>query len=278
MRLTRLPCIVLAAASVLLPAPAAAPAAALAAVPAADVHGEPDRYVGTGGLILPGTVSRSTRRSVAGCLECQWRLTTPCIESALGHPFDGQSPCSSVVRGCPGMRRLLRVWFAPPGEGWREIGLVCLEAGIPLTVRDVGQEVRDRFVRNLDLPRPAAQPASGAVAQLPVVFDSGQGSASVSEVFRIAGEAVSLEARPSWLWNFGDGTTLATSEPGGRYPQSSVAHAYRHAGAFVVEVTAIWSATFVVDGLGPFPVPEPVVQQERLPLTVGEGRAVLAVR
>lgn len=41
----------------------------------------------------------------------------------------------------------------------------------------------------------------------------------------------------------------------------------------VLETT--WAATFTVDGLGPFPVVEPVRQQAALRLAVGEGRAVL---
>jgi hypothetical protein len=86
---------------------------------------------------------------------------------------------------------------------------------------------------------------------------------------------VSVVATAMWQWRFGDGATLETLDPGGRYPHLGVAHAYRRAGAFRAECTTTWSATFSVDGLGPFPVSGPVVQHEARWLSVGEGRALL---
>ena len=55
-----------------------------------------------------------------------------------------------------------------------------------------------------------------------------------------------------------------------------MAHVYRRAGDFRVACTATWSGTFVVDGLGPFPVVEPLRQTQVREIAVGEGRALLA--
>ena len=57
-----------------------------------------------------------------------------------------------------------------------------------------------------------------------------------------------------------------------------MAHVYRRAGAYRVACTATWSATFVVDGLGPFAVREPVAQTQVRQIEVGEGRALLGTR
>jgi hypothetical protein len=257
-----------------------------AAVPAtsirmADVHGddENDRYVGTGGLILPGTVDATTRQTVSGCTGCGWRLSTPClrtpIASTLGHAFDGESACMSVVRGCPSGRQLLRVWFLEPGRAWREMGLVCLGDSAPVTVRQAEQAVADRFAQGMPRLEPTFQPVRGIVAQLPVVFATGQAGGQHSHVFRLLGSEVRLDATPSWRWDFGDEASVSTADPGGTYPHMAVAHPYRRSGEFVVTVTTRWSATFVVDGLGPFPVTEPVIQRASLDLSVGEGRALL---
>ena len=54
-----------------------------------------------------------------------------------------------------------------------------------------------------------------------------------------------------------------------------MAHAYRRAGAVGVTVRAEWAGEFTVDGLGPYPVREPIGQESRLPLQIGEGRAEL---
>lgn len=247
---------------------------------AADVHGddEADRYIGTGGLILPPSVGVDLRTEVARCAGCGWRLSSPCQLVDAGNPFSGTPVCLSVVRGCPAMAELLRAWFRPVDGPWREIGLVCIGIDGPVTVLDVGRRVHDRIVATLPPQRPSRQPARGAVSQLPVVFDSGQSSEGLSGALMLAGQAVTIAAQPAWRWDFGDGAVLATSDPGGAFPDDSVTHPYRAAGTYRVRLTTTWAATFDVDGLGPFPVPGDVSQAVTVAVPVGEGRAVLAVR
>jgi hypothetical protein len=263
------------------PGPAAATGSRPALGPphAADVHGEDekDRYVGTGGLILPGTIGRATRREVAGCEGCQWRLTTPCVESSAGVAFPGQAVCQSIVRGCPQGGELLRTWFRQPAEPWREIGLICLGDEGPVTTRQVRQRAMDRFVADLPPVRVTFDPPRGVLAQLPVVFSSGQEGGVLQRHYVLMGQSVTVQARPVWRWEFGDGVSLVTLDPGGAYPNTGVAHAYRRAGAQAVRLTTSWSASFDVGDLGPFPIPEPVDQHAALEVAVGEGRAVLAV-
>jgi hypothetical protein len=256
---------------------APAQGAAIAVAGETDVRGDDARdvYVGTGGLILPGSVDRDTRVQVASCAGCRWRLATPCEVPGPGNAFDGQATCLSVVRGCPG-GRLLRSWFQADGQGWREIGLVCVPPSGPVTVADVGRAARARFEQGIPALEPRFQPTQGILTQVPVVFDSGQQAGERTWRLGLLGRDVTLSATPSWSWQFGDGAGQDTSDPGGRYPHMGVAHTYRRAGDFRVACTATWSGTFVVDGLGPFPVAEPVTQNEVRWIEVGEGRALLA--
>jgi hypothetical protein len=262
------------------PAATAAAAVPAADVPAADVQGddEQDRYVGTGGLILPGGVDVHTRREVAGCGDCTWRLTTPCIDTGLGNGFDGQPACQSVVRGCPGLRELLRAWTRPVGGSWRQAGLVCLDRRTPVTVAQIDRAVADAFTAELVPVGPTGQPGTGIVTQVPVLFDSGQPAGPERRTVQVLGETVRLTAWPAWTWQFGDGATLRTTDPGGRYPHAVVSHAYRRAGDYRVQVATEWTAEFTVDGLGPFPVTQVVTQAAGFGLRVGEGRAVLTPR
>jgi hypothetical protein len=255
----------------------AAPGIAQPPVPAADVYGDDlnDQFVGTGGLLLPGSVDSRTRTEVADCDGCSWRLSTPCIESAMGNPFDGEPACMSVVRGCPAMQRLLRAWFRPAAQRWREVGLVCVGSSGPVTVEQLGHRVRERFVEGIPASTPGFQPHVGVVAQLPVAFDSGRRSADVERTYRVLGEVVRLMATPRWRWEFGDGASLDTDDPGGAYPHLEVGHVYRTAGTRTVLLQTTWTARFTVDGLGPFVVPEEVEQVTRLRIDVGEGRALL---
>ncbi|MHB1212742.1 MAG: PKD domain-containing protein [Candidatus Nanopelagicales bacterium] len=257
-----------------------APGPAVPAADAADIVGddEQDRYVGTGGLVLPGSVDDGTRSEVAGCLGCAWRLSTPCLEPGLGVAFDGTVPCASVHRGCPASYQALRAWFRPEGGPWRAIGVVCIGPAGPVTVATLGRVVAQRLERAVPPLRPAYQPTAGVVTQAPVAFASGQPGSGLDERMTLAGQDVRLRARPGWEWSFGDGSSLATDRAGGRYPDLSVAHAYRRPGRYRVAVTCSWNASFTVAGLGPYPVPGAVNQYAEWSLPVGEGRAVLSVR
>jgi PKD repeat protein len=144
-----------------------------------------------------------------------------------------------------------------------------------VTVAQVDRHVRERFVEGIADLAPAFQPSINPVVQLPVMFASGQVGGPHEETFRVVGLSVGLVARPSWVWRFGDGAATRTSDPGGGYPGSGVTHAYRAAGRYSVRVTTEWSAAFTVAGLGPFPVTEPVSQERRFSIDVGEGRALL---
>jgi len=257
--------------------PSAIAAPADSTSPAVEVHGDDarDRYAGTGGLLLPGGVDRQTRTAVAQCRGCEWRLEPPCTVSPHGTAFGTAEPCLSVVRGCPAGDRLFRSWFRDVAAPWRETGLVCIGRSGPVTVADVDRRLREGFVAGLASLAPAFQPSRHPVTQLPVVFASGQSGGRRSKDFTVVGQPVTLDARPTWVWQFGDGSVVRTDDAGGRFPESGVTHAYRNAGRFTVVVTTHWSATFAVNGLGPFEVSEPITQEESLAIDVGEGRAQL---
>lgn len=234
----------------------------------AEVHGDDERdvFVGTGGLILPPSVDHGVRREVAGCAGCAWRLTSVCVDPGLGSGFDGQGVCGSVVRSCPQGRRTLRAWFRPAGGPWRQIDLVCLRQ--PVTIRQVGRRVGDQVEEGIPPLTPRFAPAQGAVTQIPVRFESGQPAAVRRWRMPIAGRPVDVEATPTWQWSFEDG-------PGSGGTGPVAWHAYGRPGSHAVTVVTTWSATFVVDGLGPFPVPEPITQQQQFQIVIGQGRAVL---
>jgi len=238
-----------------------------------EVHGDDvrDEFVGSGGLILPGSVDDHTRREVAACGGCQFRVTSPCSSTDLGAPLDDQ--CSSVVRGCPG-GQLRRTWFRPETGSWRDTGLVCTRVGL-WTVAQAADEVADRMARGVPPALVGVEPATGVLPHLPTYFATGTDAPSVTLSFTVAGHEVEARAEAAWSWSFGDGGTLETRDPGGRYPAGAVTHAYRVAGRYRVECWTTWRAVFWTEGLGPFPVPEPVRQHAQQDVTVGEGRAVL---
>lgn len=235
---------------------------------------ELDAIVGRGGLLLPPsyTGGQSGRIAAATCVGCEWQIRSSCVNGAE------ENGCVGATLGCPpGELRMRVMRRVAPATEWVYVGTVCVGDGSrPVPVAEVGQRVRDRFVDLLPPPRPSYQPGSGALVNLPAVFDSGQDEGVDREEFRLFSMPVHVEARPSWFWDFGDGATERTTESGGRYPDTSVSHTYTRAGERTVTVEASWTGTFTVDGLGPFAVTGgPVTQQETLDVVVRESGARL---
>ncbi len=229
-----------------------------------------DRFVGTGGLVLPATVAADTRREVANCNDCRWRLREPCA----GVFAPG---CIIILHACAGVdEQLLRAWLSHDGgASWQNRGLICVSSGGPVTVAATGVAIQDDFERIMPRGRITFQPGRGVLPYLPVIFHSGQPQSVPATTYQVAGQEVVLSPTPSWGWDFGDGTGLTTQLAGSTYPDRAVAHSYARGGRFQVVVTTTWSATFTVAGLGPFPISEPVTQSEMAVVAVGQARGVL---
>lgn len=242
---------------------------------AIDVIGDDaaDAYAGSGGLLLPATVDDRDRERAATCQDCQWRLVSPCVANMTAGE---QVYCQLAAVGCPRGAFRLRAWLREGAQaGWRDLGLVCVPSGGPVTVARVERELTERFERRLPETGIAATPPRGVLPYLPVVFDSGQPSVVPATTHQILGREVVLDPHPTWHWEFGDGATMTTDVPGSRYPDLAVSHAYRSGGTMLVRVTTVWTARFTVDGLGPFTVSDPVRQTAQMRIEVGQARAVL---
>ena len=80
----------------------------------------------------------------------------------------------------------------------------------------------------------------------------------------VGGTAVSVVVTPvSYRWDWGDGTSTTTRDPGAAYPHQTVVHRYRELlQGVVVTLTTTWSATFSVEGGPPQPVSGTVTTTE----------------
>ncbi len=235
---------------------------------------EQDAFVGTGALLLPASIDEQTRREVAACPDCRWRLSSPCVDTELGNAFDGQQACERAPDTCRA-GELRRSWFDDGSGVWRNLGLVCVRDRVH-TVATMGREVRSTLRESLPEPEVQTLPATGVVTQLPTYLSCGAdvGPVELSEV--LGGHRVRMSARPTWQWDFGDGTSATTEVPGAPVRGGPVAHVYRQPGSREVRCRVVWEAEFRVDGIGPFPVTQPVRQQAGRAVEVGEGRALLA--
>ncbi|MCZ3385418.1 MAG: PKD domain-containing protein [Actinomycetia bacterium] len=246
-----------------------------------DVVADPDdaEYVGSGGLLLPAdsfTGTDADRADAATCPECRWALLPMC----RGDGQAGGVACGGAATSCPpGEFRRIVLLLRPGDAEWREVGLVCLVGGAPITVDDVAGRLSNVVVEEVPPLQPTFQPEGGTLIGLPAVFAAGQPATLGERRFTLVGFEIVLDGRASWTWEFGDGDVLTTDEPGGGWPEMAVSHAYARAGSYPVSVNSTWEAWFTVDGLGPWPVGGDLVIQTAGPLvvSVSEARAELLV-
>ena len=227
-----------------------------------------DAFVGSGSLVLPGSMYDQGRGAAAECPGCSWRAVLQCEMTTAGS-------CRGPARLCGVDGQWLRVYLTRPGAAEVDLGAACFGPSGPVSRFDFESRLNDVVREAVPDLNPVSQPSTGVLPHLPVIFDARQPVGTRSVDYVIVDLPVTLSVTPRWAWEFGDGKALTTDVPGGRWPDQSVSHVYRGAGGYEVRVRAAWSGFYVVDGLGPLAVQQPVFQEARLPVRVGEGRAVL---
>ncbi len=221
-----------------------------------------DLYTGAGGLVIPArhwNGAPGDRSRVASCTDCQWRVSRLCTKADLS-----AGKCKILHVGCPVDTIPVRIWLSHGDGVWEVVGETCQGPRPPQTIDQVGAQVHDLALAALPALRAAAQPADGALVGLPAVFRTGQPeSGIIGADLSVIGLDVSLDSRVRWHWVYGDGASVWTVKAGGAWPDTSVSHVYRRAGTAHASVEAVWRAQYVVEGLGPFAVPGPLLSQSQ---------------
>ena len=117
-------------------------------------------------------------------------------------------------------------------------------AGVPVVV--TSSDVSKVMANGSGITR---QPpgAKALVSKIVIVYTSGDSQTMETQV---GGAPVTIVATPaSYTWDWGDGTTTTTKDPGAAYPDHTVFHKYSHtADNVVISLTTTWSATYSVEG------------------------------
>lgn len=105
----------------------------------------------------------------------------------------------------------------------------------------------DQITRLLPGSKILYQPNKDALTQVPVYFWS-----DTNSVFQVAtailGVGVNVLMNPSFVWDFGDGTSFSTSSAGGPYPNSTITHTYKSAGTYTVNLAISWAGSWAAQG------------------------------
>lgn len=241
----------------------------------------------TGSLYISGggeTVRRQ-QSAAPGCPGCVWTVTYVCDVRV---DTDSQGQCSGGSNRCGDAQQLVRVELTVGGV-FDSSYQFCPPPGAPPRPISLSQVV-DRLLadgqRRSQAPAPQVrfQPAGGAITQLPTYFAVEDDSRAPTTFHVMIPEApqvvLDVTVTPtSWRWDFGDGHSLVTSDPGGDYPDGRVTHTYTRRGTVTVSTATTSAVTQTVrtpDGALPAQTAAASVSPATLTtLPVREGRAVL---
>ena len=125
-------------------------------------------------------------------------------------------------------------------------------------------------VRSL-LPQGAiiAQPAQGALVR-ELMYLRTTVPPKFATVIVVLDLPIQINLTAQYLWDFGDGGTLITSDPGAPYPLSTITHRYESANTYQISLTVRWQGTW---RSGPLtaPIRGEVTQRFTLPVKVSHA-------
>ena len=101
----------------------------------------------------------------------------------------------------------------------------------------------DRLSKSLPTGGISYQPNFKPLIHTPVYFWNDLPSVFRTQV-NLIGETIDVVLRPSYLWSFGDGSFLATTDPGGPFPEGKITHVYSQPGIYPVLLTTTWNGSF----------------------------------
>ncbi|NHC44523.1 hypothetical protein [Motilibacter aurantiacus] len=185
----------------------------------------------------------------------------PYIEKAYTPACDGNKPeevvdsgCTRATTGCGVGQLNFWVWrrtvdpVAGTRSDWQQGGMVCRSPRDP-TEEDpratLPQIVAAFKALTVPVARPQIQPSGRSLVGLDTIFYTRVGAQTWTDVL-VAVEQIDFTATPErYIWHFGDGTELTTTDPGKPYPNQTITHQYKQSGARVSpSVTVVWAGKY----------------------------------
>ncbi len=107
--------------------------------------------------------------------------------------------------------------------------------------------LNDRLIKLLPTGGIAYQPEAEPLVNVPIYFWSDLPTQFATRV-TVVGEVVDVLLRPGFIWSFGDGTFLNTTDPGGPYPYGKIKHTYKNPGIYPIILVQSWNGNWTHNG------------------------------
>ena len=107
--------------------------------------------------------------------------------------------------------------------------------------------LNDRLIKLLPTGGIAYQPEAEPLVNVPIYFWSDLPTQFATRV-TVVGEVVDVLLRPGFVWSFGDGTLLSTTDAGGPYPNGKIKHTYKNPGIYPITLVQSWNGNWTHNG------------------------------
>ena len=107
--------------------------------------------------------------------------------------------------------------------------------------------LNDRLIKLLPTGGIAYQPEVEPLVNVPIYFWSDLPTQFATRV-TVVGEVVDVLLRPGFVWSFGDGTFLSTTDAGGPYPNGKIKHTYKNPGSYPIILVQSWNGNWTHNG------------------------------
>ena len=107
--------------------------------------------------------------------------------------------------------------------------------------------LNDRLIKLLPTGGIAYQPEVEPLVNVPIYFWSDLPTQFATRV-TVVGEVVDVLLRPGFVWSFGDGTFLSTTDAGGPYPNGKIKHTYKNPGSYPITLVQSWNGNWTHNG------------------------------
>lgn len=107
--------------------------------------------------------------------------------------------------------------------------------------------LNDRLIKLLPTGGIAYQPEAEPLVNVPIYFWSDLPTQFATRV-TVVGEVVDVLLRPGFVWSFGDGTFLSTTDSGGPYPNGKIKHTYKNPGVYPIILVQSWNGNWTHNG------------------------------
>lgn len=107
--------------------------------------------------------------------------------------------------------------------------------------------LNDRLIKLLPTGGIAYQPEIEPLVNVPIYFWSDLPTQFATRV-QVVGEVVDVLLRPGFVWSFGDGTFLSTTDAGGPYPNGKIKHTYKNPGVYPITLVQSWNGNWTHNG------------------------------